>query len=91
MNVLDAITRYLERRKEDKAELEGFCPNCWGKQEYEGKFHDALQKENIDLNNIGQKKGWIQAYATKNFEGIRLKVTDDIEQCPTCKLAYRPN
>jgi len=69
---------------------QGYCPNCWGRQEYEGKFLEAMQKENIDLNNIDLKKGWIQAYATRNFEGITIRTTDDIEQCPTCKLAYRP-
>ena len=90
MSVFDFITRYFQNIKEGDSAPEDYCPNCWGRQEYEGKFLNAMKKENIDLNNVEQKKGWIQAYATKNFEGIRLKTTDDIEECPTCKLAYRP-
>ena len=65
------------------------CPNCWGYQEYEGKFLSTLQKENIDLNNLKEKKGWIQEYAIKHFEGIKLEETGDLFECPNCKLTYK--
>lgn len=70
---------------------EGFCPNCWGHQEYLGSFRNALEKEKIDLNNVGNKKGWIQAYASKHFEGIKLQKSDNITSCPACKLTYKGN
>jgi len=89
MSLFDSIFDYLKKRKHDKSVPKGYCPNCWGYQEYEGKFLNTLQKENIDLNNLKEKKGWIQEYAIKHFEGIKLKETDDLFECPNCKLAYR--
>jgi hypothetical protein len=32
-----------------------------------------VEKEKIDLNNINERKGWIQAYATEHLEGIKLQ------------------
>ena len=39
------------------------CPNCWGHQEYNGRFCDPV-KEQIPL----KKKGWIQAYMEEYLE-----------------------
>ncbi|MEM7106530.1 MAG: hypothetical protein AAF502_25625 [Bacteroidota bacterium] len=91
MSVIEALISYFRRTKANNEVPEGFCPNCWGKQEYEGKFLEALNNEKIDLNNIDNKKGWIQAYATRNFEGIKIDQSNDLFECPTCKLAYRPS
>ncbi|MCB9202027.1 MAG: hypothetical protein H6604_03125 [Flavobacteriales bacterium] len=66
------------------------CPNCWGRQEYEGHFYDASKKDKIDLNNISQKRGWIQAYVVKYFEGMKKKVAVSADdECPSCSLSYR--
>ena len=89
MNLIQVIRNYLARQRKSGETPEGYCPNCWGRQEYEGKFLQALQQENIDLNNIDQKAGWIQAYATKNFEGIKLRDIEDVLECPSCKITYR--
>ena len=90
MIVSDSILDYLRNRTEQtKAVPEGYCPNCWGYQEYEGRFLDALQTENIDLNNMKEKRGWIQEYVVRHFEGIKLKETGDLSECPNCKLIYR--
>ena len=67
---------------------EGFCPNCWGRLEYEGEFHEAMMAEGIDTNNIEEKKGWIQAYTEKNLTGIRLLKKDALLICNLCKLDY---
>lgn len=86
MKLLD----FLTHTKNTETAPKGFCPNCWGHQEYLGGFRATLEKEKIDLKNVGTKKGWVQAYAAKHFEGIRLKKSDDITSCPACKLTY-PN
>ena len=92
MDFINAFYNYFSRRtKGETATPEGLCPNCWGKQEYEGAFLEAVQKEQIDLNNVREKKGWIQAHAARYFEGIQLRPkTDDLFECPSCKLTYRP-
>ena len=69
----------------------GVCPNCWGEQEYDGKYREAMKRDNIDLNNAEAKLGWIQALLLKEVEGVMLKKTDDLYACPTCKLSYHPD
>lgn len=51
----------------DKVCTEVACPNCWGVQEYEGQELRAVEKLNINLNNIVQKKGWIEGYVARNL------------------------
>jgi hypothetical protein len=81
--MLEYLKKYLSGDSEKVTVPEGYCPNCWGNQEYGGKFIAAVHNEKIDLNNIEQKRGWIEAYATKNLHGIQLKKTT----CPVCKLS----
>jgi len=47
------------------------CPNCWGRQEYEGEYSAPACELRIDLHNIDQRKGWIVAYATRKLNGFR--------------------
>ena len=89
MDLLTAISNFLKNKEKTIEVPDGLCPNCWGQQEYEGKFLVALRTEKIDLNNISAKKGWIQAYVTRHFEGIRLKETSGHLQCPACKLIHK--
>jgi len=90
MSLITRLKEYFEKN-EDKLEApEGYCPNCWGRQEYEGQFLTAIHKEKIDLNNVMEKKGWIQAYATEHLEGIKLKKSEGSNVCSTCKLTFKP-
>jgi hypothetical protein len=67
-----------------------FCPNCWGRQEYGGNFYEAVKNEGVDINNINEKKGWIEAYATKNLNNVRLHKKDDgTVACKSCKVGYK--
>lgn len=88
MNIIDWVKGFLTGNKSEEAP-EMHCPNCWGRQEYEGKFIEAINQEQIDLNNLNEKKGWIQDYAVRKFEGIKLQKTQDYFQCPSCKLEYK--
>ena len=89
MNIFESVRNYFINAKNNISTPEEYCPNCWGKQEYEGRFLEIIQQEKIDLNNVDAKKGWIQGHAVKYFEGIKLKKTNDVFQCPTCKLTYK--
>ncbi len=66
------------------------CPNCWGTQAYAGAFLEAAQTERLDLNNALQKVGWIQAYAAEHFEGIQRHQIDELLECSSFRLTYRP-
>ena len=44
MEIADRIKAYLIKDDYKSKSPEGFCPNCWGRQEYSGKFFEALKK-----------------------------------------------
>jgi hypothetical protein len=91
MNIIEIFSNLLKQKAEGNENIapEGFCPNCWGKQEYGGNFYEAVEKENIDLNNVKARKGWIQAYAAEHLEGIKLKATTPGNyECQICKVSY---
>lgn len=48
------------------------APNGWGRQHYSKKQKVSF-KEDVDLNNITNKRGWIQAYAAKKISGLKRK------------------
>lgn len=86
MDFIKSITELFKPSNINKTSIpEGFCPTCWGRQEYGGKFYDAVYKEGINLNNISSKKGWITAYVQQNLEGIKLK--EGAKKCATCATA----
>lgn len=91
MNIVQIFSNLLRNKADgnENATPQGFCPNCWGKQEYGGKFYEAIEKEQIDLNNVNERKGWIQAYAAEHLEGIKLQKTEKgIYECQICKSTY---
>lgn len=60
----------------------GACPNCWGKQEYDGKFVVYVEdqtKSNINHNKQGQK-AFVQQFIETEITGIQLKNGS----CPVC-------
>ncbi|MGB0870080.1 MAG: hypothetical protein ACPG6V_03945 [Flavobacteriales bacterium] len=87
MLAIESIINYYQEEKNTNAP-EGFCPNCWGHQKYEGEFLEAVEHENIDLKNLGEKKGWIQAYVSSKLDGIRLKKSKNGVTCNSCSTEY---
>lgn len=90
MKILNQIISYLKGDSSSTEAPHGYCPNCWGREEYGGKFYTAVRKENIDLKNVEKATGWINAYAVKHLEGIKLKTENHVQSCPSCKLTYKP-
>ncbi len=91
MNLFDVVLNYFKSPEQATTNIpDGNCPNCWGRQEYAGNFYEAVKNEQIDLNNVMEKKGWIQAYAAEHLEGIELKkVEGGVLECTACKLTYK--
>ncbi len=85
MTIFERLKSVLQGKK-DAPVPDGYCPNCWGEQQYEGRFLEKLQAEKIDMNNIDQKRGWVQGIAAQYVSGIKQKETDDLFECPNCKL-----
>ncbi len=89
MGLADSLIDFLKGSglKHDKAP-EGICPNCWGKQEYGGKFYDVVQKHGVDINQKDPNVGWVEEYAEKHLTGIELHKQGDYYTCNTCKSKY---
>lgn len=69
----------------------GACPNCWGHNEYDGRFNQALAdqtKSNTSGNKLN-KKAFIQQFIEDNLTGIRLKKDGDRQSCPVCKNKHK--
>lgn len=91
MNLIDNVLKFLKSRNEEelKETPEGFCPNCWGREEYGGQFYEAVRKQGLDINSKNPNRGWIQDYVDKNLSGIQLHKEDEMLVCNKCKIAYR--
>lgn len=87
---MDSANAILNHLKETPANNtpDGYCPNCWGRQEYGGQFYESVKEINIDINKPNPTLGWIQEYAAKNLAPIRLKKEGDGLSCANCQLTY---
>ena len=91
MNIIKSLTNLLQKNKSFDPEdaPDGFCPNCWGREEYGGNFYEAIKNENVDIKTLSSNKGWVQRYADKNLGTIQLKYGEDNEAvCQRCKISY---
>ena len=89
MSVFQSIVNFLTKKEATQQAPTGFCPNCWGRQEYEGQFFEAMKNEGVNVNNISEKVGWVQDYADKHLAGIQLQSEGEGLVCSKCKVTYR--
>lgn len=92
MNLLDALLGFLKNNPTPTAGAtpEGICPNCWGRDEYGGKFYEAVKNNNTDVNSKNPNIGWVQDYANKHLAGIQLQQQNNELVCQKCKVTYHP-
>lgn len=73
--------------KEEVALLtKGYCPNCWGDQEYADEVREKFKDPQIDVNNGDAKYAFVQDFIVTHLTGIKLKSTTAGVGCPRCKL-----
>ena len=91
MGILDFFKNSrLKLEQEDIVEA-GICPNCWGKQEYEGKFIEFAKDRQKDVINMDRtaQKAFVEQFIEDRVVGIRLKKEGDRLNCPRCKTGYK--
>ena len=90
--LVKSILSFLQKKGSDDAPAspEGFCPNCWGREEYGGHFYERVQQENLNSNSTDSNVCWINAYANKHLMGIALKRKGTGEDlvCEKCQTSY---
>lgn len=89
MNILEKVKNLISAKPSLEIPSD-FCPNCWGRQEYQGVFYQAIKNEEITTKNVDQKKGWIGGYVERNLTGIKLVTADDGLLCNHCHTKYAP-
>ncbi|MGK0126941.1 MAG: hypothetical protein ACI87F_000442 [Candidatus Azotimanducaceae bacterium] len=87
MNILENIKAYFNAKSDGNVSLktpEGVCPNCWGKQEWDGKFYKKIKANNITpehdtynnfIHEVSQKLG-------------RITLKEDSYKCENCQVNY---
>lgn len=87
MSLIENLKTYFSKKSNDKETAsapEGICPNCWGKQEWEGEFYKKIKANNITPEH-NTYNNFIHKVAEK-LEAITLK--EDVLICETCKVSY---
>jgi hypothetical protein len=69
--------------REEDSSPRGACPNCWGRQQYDGKIRDMQKDKQIDVNNHKDSYMVIQEFVKTNIDGKKLK-EGEVEICPQC-------
>ena len=88
MSLFDSVNGYFKAKSESKEvgrSPEGVCPNCWGKQEWEGEFYKVIKSKNAKpetetYNNFIKE-------VVKKLDKITL--TKDDYTCETCNISYK--
>ena len=90
--MIQKLISFFKKSKENtKGETpSGFCPNCWGKQEYDNQIREMYVDKQIDVNNHEANYAFIQEFMVTHLNGIHLKKGNNSFECPTCKIKY-PN
>jgi len=88
--MIEKLMEFFSRSKEEtKGKTpEGFCPNCWGSQEYDNTIRELYKDKQIDVNNHSANYAFIQDFVVNRIDGIHLKKGENSLQCPTCHADF---
>ena len=87
MNIIENLKTYFKQKSKSNTTQKapkGICPNCWGKQEWEGEFYKKIKANNITPEN-NTYTSFVHEVAEK-LDKITLK--EDTYTCETCNTSY---
>ena len=88
MNITESLKRFFKAKinnEETSAAPDGVCPNCWGREEWEGNFYKHIKANNI-TPETNTYNNFIKKVASK-LDKITLK--EDTYECTTCNVKYK--
>ncbi len=65
---------------------DGYCPNCWGEQEYDSKIRTLVHDLQVDVNNKAALNSFIKDFNIKYLDGIKLQKDKLGFYCPHCNF-----
>ncbi len=88
--MIKSLISFFKKSKEETQGTtpEGFCPNCWGSQEYDNQIRKQYKDQQIDVNNGNAHYAFIQKFIVTHLTGIQLKRGNNSFECPTCVAKY---
>ncbi len=89
MNIAENIKRFFKAKANSESidsAPEGVCPNCWGRQEWEGNYYKLMKAKNITPES-NTYNSFINEVVTK-LDKITLK--EDSYECTTCHMKSKP-
>lgn len=87
----NTLIKFFQRSKEQTqgSVPEGYCPNCWGEQEYDAQIRKMYIDKQIDINNHEENHAFIQNFVVTHLSGIHLKKGNNSFECPTCHRDFK--
>lgn len=88
MSLAENIKKFFKAKENNEPTgkaPEGVCPNCWGRQEWEGNYYKIIKARNITPES-NTYNNFIHEVASK-LDKITLK--EDTYECTTCHVKYK--
>lgn len=87
MSIVSNLKDYFKKKETNKdlKAPKGVCPNCWGKQEWEGEFYKTIKANDITSEN-NTYNNFIND-VVKKLDKIVLK--EDALVCETCNISHK--
>ena len=84
--MIESILKFFKKNPKSSNDEapEGVCPNCWGKQEYDGTVRELIKDKQIDINNSKDAHAFIQKFVVERIDGITLKKGTSGLECKMC-------
>ena len=90
MNLIENLKTFFKSKPDNKETAnapEGVCPNCWGKQEWEGEYYKFMKGENGNPST-DTYNSFIKDVARKLD---KITIDKDTYTCETCNVKHNHN
>ncbi|MCP4440968.1 MAG: hypothetical protein GY810_18760 [Aureispira sp.] len=89
--MIEKLIAFFKKPKEETQSNapEGFCPNCWGTQEYDDQVRKLAKEQQVDINNHQANYAFIQNFVVDHLDGIKLKRVNNESVCPSCQTKFK--
>jgi len=85
--MIENLKKYFKAKSEgteNRTAPEGVCPNCWGKQEWDGEFYKKTRGKNTD-----QDSDIYNNFIKEVVEKLdKITLQKDTYFCETCNMKY---
>jgi len=88
MSIVENLKNYFKLKSKGETTLkapEGICPNCWGKQEWEGEHYKFMKGEKGNPSTATYNS-FIQDVARKLD---KITINKNTYTCQTCKVEHK--